>query len=231
MRGNINMSINVIFLAHRDWALKVLPAIQKHPNVNRCVLCTTHDELVKISLADFTLLITCGWSEELGPEISAQILSIGVHCAELDRYSYGSPLQNQIIDGVRYTKHRVFKFTYEKNSNRAHTHSREFSHEVTLDLSGNMDDILRQMTTTSVTLFNMFLDDYPNISWKIWQEETIVRHKRIPSDSRLTREDLLRMNTEELYDFFRCLEDPYPNGYLEDDKGKLFISKVVFKRK
>jgi len=225
------MSINAIFLAYRDWSIKVFPVIQKHPNLKRCLLCTTIDELRKLNLADFDLLITCGWSEEIGADIADRILAIGVHCAELDRYSYGAPLQNQIIDGFRHTRHRVFKFTFDNKSKRAHTHSREYSHEVTLDLSGNMEDILYQMTATSITLYNMFLDDYPNIIWKTWEEETIIRPKRIPSDSRLTKEDLLRMNTEELYDFFRCLEDPYPNGYIEDDKGQLFISKVLFKRK
>jgi len=39
------------------------------------------------------------------------------------------------------------------------------------------------------------------------------------------------MNTEQLYNFFRCLEDPYPNGYIEDEKGKLYINKVSFKQK
>jgi len=112
----MDMSINAIFLAYRDWSIKVFPAIQKHPNLKRCLLCTTNDELHKLNLADYDLLITCGWSEELGADISNQILAIGAHCAELDRYSYGTPLQNQIIDRVRYTKHRIFKFTYDKNS-------------------------------------------------------------------------------------------------------------------
>jgi hypothetical protein len=223
--------MNVIFLAYRDWALKVYSAIQKHPKINKCVLHTTHDELVNSDLADFDLLLTCGWSDEIGADISSKIVSIGVHCAELDRYSYGSPLQNQIIDGINFTKHRVFKFTYDKNSNRAHTHSREYSHEVVLDLSGNMDDVLYQMTATSVVLFNMFLADYPDITWKQWEAETAVKPKRVPSDSRLTKDDLLRMNTVELYNFFRCLEDPYPNGYIEDEKGILYIKQVAFKQK
>ena len=87
------------------------------------------------------------------------------------------------------------------------------------------------MTATSITLFRMFLDEYPSITWKTWAEEAVVRPKRIPSDSRLTKEDLLRMNTEELYNFFRCLEDPYPNGCIEDEKGILYVKQVSFKRK
>ena len=93
-----------------------------------------------------------------------------------------------------------------------------------------MSDVLYQMTSTSIVLFNRYLDDMPNITWQEWPEENIVRPKRNPIDSRLKKEDLLNMNTEELYNFFRCLEDPYPNGYIEDEKGKLYIKYVEFKK-
>lgn len=229
LKKQINMKI--IFLAYRDWSLKVFPTVEKHPKVSEIVLCKTHDELLKHKLENFDLIVSCGWSEELGKEITGKIQAIGVHCAELDRYSYGTPIQLQIIDGITRSKHRIFSFTFDENSNRAHTHNRLFSHEVDLDLSGNMEDILEQLTVTSKVLFNRYLDDYPNIIWNTWPSEEIIREKRKPEDSCLTKEHLLKMNTEQLYNFFRCLEAPYPNGYIEDEKGKLFIEKVTFKTK
>lgn len=223
--------MKVIFLAYRKWALDVYSSIEKHPKISKSELCQTHNELLKLNLRDFDLIISCGWSEELGPEIGEKIEAIGVHCAELDRYSYGTPLQLQIIDGITRSKHRIFSFTYDEDSARAHTHNRLFSYEVDLDLTGNMEDILGQMTSTSKALFNMYLNDYPNINWKEWPAEDIVRKKRTPEESKLTKQKLFKMNTEELYNFFRCLEDPYPNGYIEDEKGKLFIKSVAFKKK
>ena len=222
--------MKVIFLAYRDWALKVFPSVSKHPKVTDVVLCKTHEELIELTISEFDLIISCGWSEELGKEIISKIEAIGVHCAELDRYSYGTPIQLQIIDGIKRSKHRIFSFTFDEKSERAHTHNRLYSHEVDLDLNGNMDDILEQMTVTSKVLFNWYLDDYPNIKWKGWPEEKIVRGKRKPSESKLTKEIFFKMNTEQLYNFFRSLEDPYPNGYIEDDSGKLFIQKVGYKR-
>jgi methionyl-tRNA formyltransferase len=223
--------MKVIFLAYRQWALDVYPSVAKHPRVSESILCKSMDELKMLKLSDYDLLITCGWSDELGQEIVSQIQAIGVHCAELDRYSYGTPLQLQIMDGLTKTKHRIFSFTYDEMSTRAHTHNRLYAHEVDLDLSGNMSDILYQMTATSIALFNMYLNDYPNIQWREWPAEEIVRPKRKPEDSRLTKEQLLAMTTEELYNFFRALEDPYPNGYIEDEFGKLYIKLVSFKRK
>lgn len=223
--------MNVIFLAYRQWSLDVYPTIVKHPKVNECVLCKTHEELVNLDLSHYDLLLTCGWSQELGEEVVNKIEAIGVHCAELDRYSYGTPIQLQIIDGVTRSKHRIFSFTYDKDSTRAHTHNRLYSHEVDLDYSGNMEDILEQLTVTSKVLFNRYLDDYPNIEWKQWPAEDIVRPARKPQDSILSKEEIMKMDTEQLYNFFRCLEDPYPNGAIEDEKGTLFIQKVMYKKK
>ena len=223
--------MNVIFLAYRQWSLDVYPTIVKHPKVNKCVLCKTHEELMALDLSHYDLLLTCGWSQELGEEVVSKIEAIGVHCAELDRYSYGTPIQLQIIDGVTRSKHRIFSFTYDKDSTRAHTHNRLYSHEVDLDYSGNMEDILEQLTVTSKVLFNRYLDDYPNIEWKQWPAEDIVRPARKPQDSLLSKEDLMKMDTEQLYNFFRCLEDPYPNGAIEDEKGILYIQKVMYKKK
>jgi methionyl-tRNA formyltransferase len=223
--------MRVIFLAYRKWALDVYPTIAKHPKVSEIILCKTHEELIELPLAEFDLIISCGWSDELGPEIVSKVEAIGVHCAELDRYSYGTPIQLQIIDGITRSKHRIFSFTYDENSSRAHTHNRLFSHEVDLDLTGNMEDILEQMTVTSKALFNMYLNDFPNIHWREWPAEEMVRPKRKPEDSKLTKEQLVNMTTEDLYNFFRSLEAPYPNGYIEDEKGRLYIERVRFKLK
>lgn len=222
--------MKVIFLAYRDWSLKVFPSVKKHPKVSEIVLCKTKDELLKLTLKNYDLIVSCGWSEELGKEITEKIEAIGVHCAELDRYSYGTPIQLQIIDGITRSKHRIFSFTFDEHSTRAHTHNRLYSHEVDLDLSGNMEDILEQLTVTSKVLFNRYLDEYPKITWIKWPTENIVRLKRKPEDSCLSKAQFEKMNTEQLYNFFRCLEEPYPNGYIEDERGKLFIKHVEFKK-
>lgn len=223
--------MRVIFLAYRKWAIDVFKTINKNPNLTEIFLCENTNELEKFNLKKFNLLLTCGTSDRLGKEILEEIETIGVHCAELDRYSYGSPIQNQIIDGINFTKHRIFKLSHNENSIRSHAHERLFSHEVQLDLSGNIDDIFSQMTSTSVVLFNKYLNDFPEISWTEWPEEEIIRKKRVPLDSKLVKEQILKMSTKELYDFFRCLEAPYPNGYIEDKVGSLYINKVSFKKK
>ena len=68
--------MKVIFLAYRQWSLNVFPAIVKHPKVSECVLCKTHEELLALDLSKYDLLITCGWSQELGEEVTGKIEDI-----------------------------------------------------------------------------------------------------------------------------------------------------------
>ena len=59
----------------------------------------------------------------------------------------------------------------------------------------------------------------------------LLERKESPKDSYIKKEDISAMNTEELYNFFRCLESPYPNGAIEDEYGTLFIERVRFLKK
>jgi methionyl-tRNA formyltransferase len=128
--------MNVIFLGYRDWAINTFDKVQNHNSINQFIILNTKEEIDKIELSKWDLLVTLGWSDELGPELANNIFSIGLHCAELDRYSYGSPIQLQIIDGIKHTKHRIFPFKHDAYSTRAHAHTREYSHEVDLNLNG-----------------------------------------------------------------------------------------------
>jgi len=223
--------MKTLFLAYRSWSLEVYDHIKNNCNLTQqMILCKSLEELECFKLEDFDLLITCGWSDEL-EEITKRILTIGVHCAELDRYSYGTPIQLQILDGISFTKHRIFKFTSSQNSSRAHTHTREYSHEVDLDLSGGIDQIFRQLTATSVHLFNLFLNDFPYVVWKKWPVESIKTNARTPEDSVFSMKTISKKSTKEIYDIARCLESPYPNMCIEDDFGYLYIEKVRFVKK
>ena len=54
--------------------------------------------------------------------------------------------------------------------------------------------------------------------------------KRTPRDSKLSKKDLISLSARELYNFIRCLEDPYPNAYIEDETGRMPLKKVTFNK-
>jgi methionyl-tRNA formyltransferase len=223
--------MKVLFLGYRSWSKEAIEKVVSHPKIENYLICQSKKDFEVVDLEKFDLLVTLGWSEELGEGICSKIKAIGLHCAELDRYSYGTPIQLQIIDGIVKTKHRIFPFIYDPTSNRAHTHTREYSHEMDLYLHGGMEDIFYQLTATSIALLNAFFDDYPNIVFKKWPEESITRAKRVPEDSKLEREDFRNYSTKYLYNLIRSLGSPYPNAYVEDEFGTLYFERVRYRKK
>lgn len=218
--------MKILFLAYRDWAIGVFQVIQKHPRVTLATLCNSTREMqIELEKNCYDMILFCGWSEEPVKEVVEKIPTFTAHCAADDMYSPGTPLQNQINDGIRFTKHRLVHVGYPELS------LRQYSHEVDLDISGSTEDIFLQLKATCIMLFNMFLYDYPNVEWRVWPIAQEQRKKRTPTDSKLSKDDFSRLNSKQLYDFMRGLEAPYPNAYLEDDTGQLFFSKVFFKEK
>ena len=224
--------MKVVVCAYRDWARRVVPAIRKHPRVHELVHVTSNEQLwPEISTSASRrpdLVLFCGWSSP-PPEhfVNSGVPMVSEHPATSDRYSPGTPLQNQILDGLAYTKHRIVKVGFPELA------PRQWSHEVDMGLGGNMDDILFQMEATSVLLFNQFLDAYPAIVWKEWPELPIDQQvpRRVPDQSRLAKNEFESLSTKQLYDRIRCLEDPYPNAYIEDAHGRLYFQRVLFKAK
>ena len=218
--------MKILFLAYREWAIGVFPVIQRHPRVTFATLRnSTQEMLAELEKNSYDMILFCGWSEEPVKEVVERVPTFTAHCAADDMYSPGTPLQNQINDGVRFTKHRLVRVGYPELS------LRQYSHEVDLDISGSTEDIFLQLKATCIMLFNMFLYDYPNMEWHVWPIAQAQRKKRTPSDSKLTKDDFSHLNTRQLYDFMRGLESPYPNAYLEDEVGQLFFSKVFFKER
>jgi hypothetical protein len=58
-----------------------------------------------------------------------------------------------------------------------------------------MSEIFEQLYFTSINLLNEFIDEFPSIVWKQWPEEDIVRVPWKPEDSKLDKNNLLKMST------------------------------------
>ncbi len=228
--------LNVIFASYREWAEDVSTFVYDHPCVNDFVHAMTPDVLADVlhdNAHKTDLVMLCGWSWP--PEqwmVNAGPLVISEHPAASDKYSPGTPLQNQIIDGLKATKHQIVKVGYPELS------LRQWSHEVDMSLEGHMDEILQRMRDTSIELFDMFLRDYPGVRWKQWPivPSTSQRSRRTPEMSNVSHrmsgpDHSLSFKAKEMYDMIRCLESPYPNAYVEDDTGRLYFERVRFEPK
>jgi methionyl-tRNA formyltransferase len=169
------------------------------------------------------VILFIGWSWLISEDITKKFLCLGIHPSDLPQYRGGSPIQHQIINGIKQSKVSLMTLSDEK------VDAGDIWLKEELDLSGDtMNSIFTNIVASSVKLLNKFFDSYPNIKAYAQEiEQGSYYKRRKPLESKLTPEDFKDKSLEYLYNFIRSLTDPYPNAYLEDDLGNKLIFKEV----
>lgn len=217
--------INVVFCGYRSWANSIFELVEKHNNINVIKTIKTLEEYKEFEahpIRDVDLILFIGWSWIIPESFTDNHICLGIHPSDLPQYRGGSPLQNQIINGVLNSKVSLITLSSKLDAG-------EIWLKEDLALVGDsMDDIFDNIIHSSIALLNSFFNDYPNIK-PITQDISKGSYfkRRKPEESKLTLDDFNKMTLQELYDFTRCLTDPYPNAYLEDAQGNRLVFKNV----
>ena len=218
----------VLFFAYRKWALDLIKEFKKkNPNYS-CKIIEKHNFLEKKNLTKlkrFDYIIVIGWSWIVKKDILDYIDIYGVHPSDLPNYGGGSPIQNQIIDGITKSKVTLYKLTSKIDQGAIYG-----SEKIVLNGDSN-DEIFENIKKGSYNLINKFLKD--NKKFKIIQKNKIkMKKRRKPKESRISINFLKNKKIDAIYNFIRCLTDPYPNAYLEDKFGnKILFKKIKFIKK
>jgi methionyl-tRNA formyltransferase len=219
--------INVIFCGYRDWANSIFEVVEKHKNINVKKTIKTFEEYKEFEeqpISDIDLILFIGWSWIIPDSFTENNICLGIHPSNLPMYRGGSPLQNQIINGVINSKVSLMTLSSKLDAG-------EIWLQEDLSLLGDsIKDIFDNIVKSSTTLLNNFFNNYPNIKPEIQDvSKGSYFKRRKPEESKLSLDDFNKMSLLELYNFIRCLTDPYPNAYIEDIEGnKLFFKKVSY---
>lgn len=220
-------SINVVCCGYRKWAIKIINNIESNPNVNivqKFKSKADYDSNIYNLNSSIDIVLFLGWSWIIPKDILDRYLCLGIHPSDLPKYRGGSPIQNQIIDGINQTK--VSLFTISEKLDQGDIWLKE-----DLNLNGkNMEIIFSEIERSSTKLLNNFFNKYPNIK-PLKQDITKGSYfkRRTPKQSRLEIDDFKNKSLEEIYNYIRCLTDPYPNAFIEDKNGnKLLFKEVQF---
>lgn len=218
--------MNLLVCGYRDWAKEVIRNLSSNEKIKVFESIDDHKKLLeKFSKPqNFDVILFIGWSWIIPKNITDQYLCIGIHPSDLPDFRGGSPIQNQIINGI--TKSKVSLFTLASKID-----SGEIWLKDDLSLQGDdMNSIFNKIIKSSTNLLNDFIERYPDIQSSTQNlTEGSYFKRRKPEQSKLTKNDLEKMSVKSLYNFIRCLTDPYPNAYFEDDKGdKVFFKEVSF---
>jgi methionyl-tRNA formyltransferase len=214
---------NIILCGYRPWAFEIFDKISNHPKINIVQRFNSNEEFLSqiknINSQQIDLLIFIGWSWIINKDITQKYHCLGIHPSDLPFYRGGSPLQHQIINGLKKTKVSLMTLSDEKID------AGNIWVKEDLDLTGDtISDVFQNLVSSSVKLLKKFFDLYPivkPIPQKI--EEGSFYERRKSLESKLLPEDFKNKSLEDLYNFIRSLTSPYPNAYLEDNDGNMLL--------
>ena len=200
-----------LFCAYRDWAKELYKLLSKrHKNMilikNPKQLTVNYVEKINPKFIFFP-----DWSWIVPDKIVENFRCVCFHESDLPKFRGGSPIQNQIIRGIKKTKTTAF-FMNDKID------SGDVLLKKSLSLEGTLDEIFQRMKKNDYEMVNSIIKG----NFKIQKQKGIPTYykRRKPEESELN----LNKSKEYVYNFIRMLSDPYPNAFV-----KIGNHKIVFK--
>ncbi|MGI8617868.1 MAG: formyltransferase family protein [Gemmatimonadaceae bacterium] len=205
--------MRVLYCGHREWALRLLQRLRGLDGY-RFVHVRDPKDLTAQSVrrARVKIAIFADWSWTVPVDVLGAVECVGFHAAPLPDFRGGSPIQNQIVRGIKRTTLTAFQMTQDVDAG-------DILLEAPLSLEGSLPQILGRIELAEFRMIRRILnrDFVPRPQTGKGQ----FYRRRRPEESELQD---LAMPLERLYDFIRMLADPYPNAFIRMD-GK----QIVFK--
>ncbi len=180
------------------------------------------NEIGDLNLGKYHALFFYGWSWIIPDGIVRNNECICLHPSPLPKYRGGSPLQHQIINGEGESAVTLFRMDSGIDTGPIY-------YQEPFSLEGSLSDIFGRISNVGSNLTKKLVRDFESgraIPSPQNEEEATFFKRRGPEESELTLKMMEEMTAEEIYNFVRALEDPYPNAYFLGKKGK----KVYLKR-
>lgn len=206
-------------LGYRDWAKDLaefvyVPYPYRKPH---------YHEDIKSVCDDAKAVFLVGWSEMVPLSFYKDRLVLVLHPSALPDYRGGSPLQHQIMDGLKETKITLFQLDEAYSA----IDSGPIYATENLSLAGNLSDILRNLSVIGAQLISRAINDieetvYSQGPFSVTEQSPggFVRKRRTPEQSEITWTALGTHTAEYFYNKIRALQDPYPNAFIVCGDGK-----------
>jgi len=215
--------MRLLFAAYREWALSVHDRLRGTSDLSLTVAKTPESLISSFEAEHFDAIAVVGWSWRVPISIVESISVVGMHPSALPLYAGGSPLQHQIIDGNTDGVATLFQLAAEIDGG-------PILDREPFRLEGHLDEILASLADATLIMMLRFIERFPRLDGVPQTKfgPGFRRTRLKPEDSRLSPSNVSTMNCRQLWNLIRCREDPYPNVYLEDETGRLILSRVEF---
>lgn len=204
-----------VICAYRNYALEIY---QKLAKKYKFVLIKDKRKLTyqNIKKINPEIIFFPDWSWIVPNEIVKDYKCVCFHESSLPKFRGGSPIQNQIIRGIKKSKTTAFLMT-EKLDNG------DILLQKDLSLDGSIDDIFSRMKKND---YEMIIDII-NGKYKMKKQrgKPSLYKRRTPEESELKH---LNFSKTYLYNFIRMLGDPYPNAFIKIGKHKIVFKAAKY---
>ncbi len=208
-----------VYCAHRNYSLNVFKKLKKKYKNFILINGKNNFTLSKIKKINPQLIFFPDWSWIVPDEIIKNYQCICIHESNLPKFRGGSPLQNQIIRGIKKTKSTAFLMNDKLDAGKILL-------QKDLSLDGPLNEIFLRMEKNNYDLITKIIQGKFKLSSQKGKPSFYNRRK--PSQS-----ELKNLNHSKLYlhNFIRMLADPYPNAFIKIGKKKIIFKSSNFNGK
>ena len=145
-----------------------------------------------------------------------------LHPSKLPKFRGGSPIQNQIIRGVKSSAVTIFKINEVLDGGDIYFQKK-------LSLSGSLDEIFNRIISLGTEgSFKILNNRNIKIKKQNHRIATFYRRRK-PEESEITLKEIKNKSAEYIHNKIRMLDDPYPNAFIKIKNKKIFIKKHIIK--
>jgi len=216
---DFNKFMNYLYCAYREWSLELYQKLsKKHQNM---ILLKSPKKLTLqyIKKINPKIIFFPDWSWIIPKEIIEKYDCVCFHESNLPKFRGGSPIQNQIIRGIKKTKTTAFLMNEKLDAG-------DILLQKPLSLEGSLSDIFLRMQKNDYEMISKIIQGKYKIKKQKGNPTTFKRRK--PEESELKNLDYSKSY---LYNFIRMLEDPYPNAFIKIGKHKIIFKSAKLKNK
>jgi methionyl-tRNA formyltransferase len=219
--GSNKGSSKLILVFYRSWAIKVA-----HEFAEETILINSKEKWDLHNFNSNNHYIFIGWSWLIPTDYITYGNCYCIHPSDLPKYRGGSPIQNQVINGVTTSCVTLFQMDQGLDSG-------PIFDKIPISLDGYLDEILSEIIRGSIEIISKFktvLDNNEIISLKRQNlEEGFICKRRSPKDSVIAVADIVNLTPKQIYDMVRGLQEPYPKLIFEyPDGSRLILNNVSY---
>ena len=214
--------MKILCIGYREWALKIYKSLKLNKKYKVSFHSTKRNLKKKINNINPDIILFYGWSWKIKKNIFQKYKSFMLHPSPLPKYRGGSPIQNQIIRGVKKSSVTIFKINEVIDGGDIYFQKK-------ISLKGNLDEIFKRIVKAGIEGTKKIITSKKIKSIKQNHKIATYFKRRKPKESEITLNEIKYKPSHYIFNKIRMLQDPYPNAFIKLKNKKLFIKKFIIK--